>query len=95
VKQQDKDILSFGEAGRAALAEIAALTAELVVCEKRRADTNAAMQRRHSEERQLDRDNRKVLADQLEEARRTIAHRDERIAELNTWLDSHAPMVER
>jgi hypothetical protein len=26
---------------------------------------------------------------------RTIAHRDERIRELNTWLDSHVPMVTR
>ena len=28
-------------------------------------------------------------------ARRTIEHRDERIRELNLWLDSHAPMVTR
>jgi hypothetical protein len=26
---------------------------------------------------------------------RTIEHRDERIRELNAWLDSHAPMVTR
>lgn len=26
---------------------------------------------------------------------RTIEHRDERIRELNSWLDSHAPMVTR
>ena len=30
-----------------------------------------------------------------DDARRTIEHRDERIRELNAWLDSHAPMVTR
>lgn len=32
---------------------------------------------------------------QLDDARRLIEHRDERIKELNAWLDSHVPMVTR
>lgn len=36
-----------------------------------------------------------AMNDQLDNARRIIAARDERIAELNVWLDSHVPMVTR
>lgn len=35
------------------------------------------------------------LMKELDDARRTIEHRDERIRELNAWLDSHVPMVSR
>lgn len=36
-----------------------------------------------------------AMNDKLDDARRLIAARDERIRELNTWLDSHVPMATR
>lgn len=35
------------------------------------------------------------LNDEIDDAHRLIAARDERIKELNAWLDSHVPMVTR
>lgn len=69
-----------GAALRSALARV-------VEVEERDACTDVIARRRSDE---IDR-----LNNELDDARRIIAARDERIAELNVWLDGHVPMVQR
>lgn len=63
--------------------------------QKGRADQNELDRRDAVARAQVAEAGERRLTRELDDARRLLAHRDERIAELNAWLDSHGPMVTR
>lgn len=63
--------------------------------QKERADQNERDRRDVVARAQVAEAAERRLTNELDDARRIIAARDERIAELNTWLDSHVPLVTR
>jgi hypothetical protein len=63
--------------------------------QKERADQNELDRRDAVARAQVAEAGERRLAREVEDAHQLIAARDERIKELNTWLDSHVPMVFR